>query len=84
MKTTGKKSTKTIAKTNPQSKLKALSSMPKVILNSEGKPIVKKGVWVERPRRMEILLCVCGNKYLKTRKDQVVCVKCINVTLVRK
>jgi hypothetical protein len=63
---------------------KSLLSMPKVMLNAEGKPIVKKGVWVERPRRMEILVCVCGNKYLKTRKDQVVCVKCINVTLFKK
>ena len=43
--------------------------------------IIRKGtpgVWVERPRRCEILICSCGNKYLKTREGQTVCIKCIN------
>lgn len=33
---------------------------------------------MEKPRRCEILACVCGNKYLKTREGQTVCIKCIN------
>ena len=36
------------------------------------------GIWVEKPRRCEILTCSCGNKYLKTRDSQTVCIKCIN------
>lgn len=36
------------------------------------------GIWVEKPRRCEILTCLCGNKYLKTREGQAVCIKCIN------
>jgi len=36
------------------------------------------GIWVEKPRRCEILICPCGNKYLKTREGQTVCIKCIN------
>lgn len=36
------------------------------------------GVWVEKPRRCEILVCSCGNKYLKTRENQTMCINCIN------
>ncbi|MFM2357942.1 MAG: hypothetical protein RJA61_679 [Candidatus Parcubacteria bacterium] len=36
------------------------------------------GKWVERPRRMEILVCACGNKYIKTRDRQKTCIRCIN------
>jgi len=35
------------------------------------------GKWVERPRRAEIFICACGNKYLRTRKDQMVCIRCL-------
>ena len=35
------------------------------------------GQWVVKKTRTEILLCVCGNKYIKTRKNQEVCVRCI-------
>ena len=35
------------------------------------------GSWVERPRRASILLCECGNRYIKTRKGQTVCVQCL-------
>jgi len=36
------------------------------------------GRWVEKPAKTEILLCLCGNKYIKTRDSQVLCVRCIN------
>lgn len=45
------------------------------------KKISTIGKWVEKPTRMEILVCSCGNKYIKTRKGQTVCVQCINKTL---
>mgnify|MGYP003393952604 FL=1 len=37
-----------------------------------------KGKWVPKPIQTEILLCSCGNKYIKTRKDQKICVRCIH------
>ena len=37
----------------------------------------KTGKWVEKPRISVILMCLCGNKYIKTRKDQDNCVKCL-------
>jgi len=30
-----------------------------------------------KPTVSEIFICHCGSKYLKTRKDQVTCVRCI-------
>ncbi len=36
-----------------------------------------KGKWVEKPRISEVLVCVCNNKYIKTRKNQVTCIKCM-------
>ncbi len=35
------------------------------------------GKWVEKRTISEILICVCGNKYIKTRKDQTQCIKCM-------
>jgi len=36
-----------------------------------------KGKWVQNPNRTEVLLCACGGKYIKTRKYQTHCLKCI-------
>ena len=36
------------------------------------------GTWVERPRRAEIVMCECGNKYIKTRKNQTRCLRCLS------
>ncbi|MCR4334791.1 MAG: hypothetical protein NUV47_03660 [Patescibacteria group bacterium] len=41
------------------------------------KPFSKMGKWIEKKTIAEILVCVCGNKYIKTRKNQTVCVRCI-------
>lgn len=35
------------------------------------------GHWIVRPRKVEILTCKCGNRYLKTRPGQTVCVRCL-------
>jgi len=34
------------------------------------------GKWVTKPTKTEILLCVCGRKYIKTRPKQDACIKC--------
>lgn len=39
--------------------------------------IQRTGKWVEKPRISEILICPCNNKYIKTRKDQITCIKCM-------
>jgi hypothetical protein len=44
-------------------------------MKSNFKPVGKRtfqqaGKWVERPRKSEVLLCTCGNKYIKTREKQ--------------
>ncbi len=41
------------------------------------------GKWQPKPRRSEILTCVCGNKYIKTRKNQIECLRCMNHTVVK-
>ena len=43
----------------------------------EEKLIHTWGKWVERPRRTETLVCACGNRYIKTRKNQKECVQCM-------
>jgi len=43
----------------------------------EEKLIHTWGKWVERPRRTETLVCACGNRYIKTRKNQKECVPCM-------
>jgi hypothetical protein len=35
------------------------------------------GHWVQEARRTETLICECGNKYIKTRKHQTVCLWCL-------
>lgn len=36
----------------------------------------KAGKWVEKPTETKVLVCVCGMKYIKTRKQQDACIKC--------
>lgn len=52
--------------------------MKQAVQKPKAKFVRKMGQWVEKPRRMEILTCSCGNKYIKTRDHQKVCVKCLN------
>jgi len=36
------------------------------------------GKWIEKPRRSTILVCpICKDKYIKTRPQQNMCVRCI-------
>jgi len=41
------------------------------------KTFQRNGKWVEKPRVSEVSLCACGNKYIRTRKNQTMCVKCM-------
>jgi hypothetical protein len=40
------------------------------------KTFQKDGHWIEKIDRTPILLCTCGNKYIKTRPEQTLCLRC--------
>jgi hypothetical protein len=42
------------------------------------KTFQKNGHWVEKKGVTPILLCECGNRYLKTRPNQKVCLRCLS------
>jgi hypothetical protein len=48
-----------------------------IIKPASTKTFQKFGKWVEKPLRTEISVCVCGYKYVKTRKNQTTCIKCM-------
>ncbi len=37
----------------------------------------KNGKWITKPFQTNVIKCLCGNKYIATRKNQVSCVRCI-------
>lgn len=41
------------------------------------KNFFQNGKWVDGPGKPAVLTCVCGNKYIKTREAQTVCVRCL-------
>jgi hypothetical protein len=41
------------------------------------KTFQKDGRWIERTTKTVILICVCGNRYIKTRPRQVECLRCM-------
>lgn len=41
------------------------------------KTFQQDGHWVVKPRKTPILICDCGNRYLKTRPGQQVCLRCL-------
>lgn len=47
-------------------------------LREPRKTFQQDGHWIEKPEKTAILLCVCGNRYLKTRKEQVLCLRCVS------
>lgn len=46
--------------------------------NTKGprKQYQQNGHWIVKPSKTEILLCACGNKYIKTRPGQGACLRC--------
>jgi hypothetical protein len=43
-----------------------------------GKTFQKDGHWIENPNKASVLVCTCGNRYLKTRHAQVKCLRCVS------
>ncbi|MCE9644089.1 hypothetical protein K8Q93_02535 [Candidatus Parcubacteria bacterium] len=48
-----------------------MNNAPKI-----SKTFQKDGHWIEKPSRTEILVCTCGSKYIKTRPEQNLCLRC--------
>lgn len=42
------------------------------------KNFMKNGKWIDNPNQIVVVLCQCGNKYIKTRKEQIVCLRCVS------
>ena len=41
------------------------------------KNFMKDGKWIDNPNQPKVVMCECGNKYIKTREGQTVCVRCL-------
>ncbi len=42
------------------------------------KNFMKNGKWVDNPNKISVVLCSCGNKYIKTRPNQKQCLQCVS------
>lgn len=47
-------------------------------LQGPHKTFQQDGHWIEKPSKTQIFICVCGNRYLKTRPKQEKCLRCIS------
>ena len=41
------------------------------------KNYMKDGKWIDRPGKLTIYACKCGNKFVKTRRNQKQCIPCL-------
>lgn len=53
---------------------------PNSPLQGPHKTFQQDGHWIEKPNKTAILICVCGNRYLKTRPRQEKCLRCVSAT----
>ena len=43
-----------------------------------GKTFFKDGKWTDSTREVVVIVCRCGNKYIKTREGQEECLSCLS------
>ncbi len=43
------------------------------------KNFFKDGRWIDNPNAPKVVVCKCGNKYIKTREHQKVCLSCTGI-----
>lgn len=53
-------------------------------LQGPHKTFQQDGHWIEKPNKTQIFICLCGNRYLKTRPKQESCLRCISTAFVYK
>ena len=37
---------------------------------------MQNGKWINNPNKTVVVVCECGNKYIKTRVGQTACLRC--------
>ncbi len=57
---------------------------PNPQMRGPSKTFQQDGHWIEKPHITAILICVCGNRYLKTRVAQELCLRCASVIFKRR
>ena len=57
-----------------------MTEHPRKYVQTKGptKTFQQNGHWVEKTLVTPILLCLCGNRYLKTRHGQTKCLRCVS------
>jgi len=57
-----------------------MAQQPRKYVQTKGptKTFQQNGHWIEKTVVTPILLCTCGNRYLKTRPGQTKCLRCIS------
>jgi hypothetical protein len=57
-----------------------MADQPRKYVQTKGptKTFQQDGHWVEKPHITPVVICACGNRYLKTRPAQKVCLRCLN------
>lgn len=53
----------------------AAAHVPK--LKGPPKQYQQDGHWIVKPGKTTVLVCTCGNRYIKTRPTQSVCLRCM-------
>jgi hypothetical protein len=57
---------------------------PNSQLQGPHKTFQQDGHWIEKPNKTAILICICGNRYLKTRPRQEKCLRCVSAAFTRR
>jgi len=58
-----------------QTQIKKPIHIPK--LKGPPKQFQQDGHWIVKPGKTQVLVCTCGNRYIKTRPGQAVCIRCL-------
>ncbi|OGC88370.1 hypothetical protein A2419_00760 [Candidatus Adlerbacteria bacterium RIFOXYC1_FULL_48_26] len=53
-------------------------------LQGPHKTFQQDGHWIEKPNKTQIFICLCGNRYLKTRPKQEKCLRCVSAAFTYK
>lgn len=59
-------------------KEKPIKTSSRTPLQAPTKTYQSEGKWIEKPHKTNILVCTCGNRYLKTRSQQHTCIPCMH------
>jgi hypothetical protein len=63
---------------NPMAPDKAPNNRKYVQTKGPTKTFQQDGHWIEKTEKTPIVICECGNRYLKTRPGQKVCLRCLS------